>query len=737
MSLEDGNDPQIDDAMLGRTYPIQTVIGVTDSPEAVAIYPNGDMRWNDPVGLGMTFWLYDRARAVPLDGTDESGASVCDVRQSLAEGYLPVVRTEASYKGLVLEIVAFTAALGSRAGNYCWGSLQPVMCLVTVRNESPQRFSGAFGAGFQTRRELPPTFVTGDRDLHSFGLAPLPYKNYHQVRYVMAMSPAPRTPACIHLRDVAARERFSVPVVIYEEDLGAQGLVPSLDLAGGEEFHCELIFVRSTGYLADIHQGLKLIDVPGLLETTVNDWKHRLTEGAEVSLGDPDVADLYKASVAYVLMSRTKGTPRAGNSIYTDFWVRDGAYWIHAMDIAGLHHEARIAVDNMLAQQDEEGLFLNDTYSTIEWDCQGQALWAATQHYELSGDLDWLKSVYPRICKGVEWLSAARESTKADADAYHFGLLPPSFGEGLSNRVDYHYYDNFFALLGLAGAARAAGTLGRRQDAERFDHEHADLRQCVLGSIERVCERDGIEYIPCSPYQTQPYDYITRGLSLLVYPCRILEPTDPRVTSTLQLAEETLVQDGLVIHGWPLTPEPMTWPGLTAEYGIVHVLRGERAKAFEILKTLVACASPNRCWPEMFCHDGSRSGDMPISWASSNFILLLRHMLITEDPQAETLVLAPAVPLQWLEQGRPVAVTKCPTLYGPVSYSLSMDAGGNCLHLQVRAAQPERFRHFRLALPVELAGSIGSVKVDGKDQPAHGEAGVDFPSAGRDVEIRW
>ena len=740
-----GSDVLADGTLIPRKAMAQTLIGVNNYAEAVLIYPNGDMQWNLDKDwyidksrvLDVGFWLDDGDRPLRFDGVDEHGKPLCELSQSLVDGYLPIVRTRVCHKGLELEILTFTSLLTSTEGNFSWGQLAPVFCLVKAKNHSDEIFGGAFGAGFATQEYLPPTFVAGDRDLYSFGLAPAAYRSFCQIRYALSTSPMPHTPGAVHLGAAKCRERFAWPPVVFEKDIGIEGFVHQLELDPGEEFSCSLIFNRLHGYLGDVHEGLKAIDVRSIFERTVDEWRSALNKGVEIAVGDTELGDVCRASTAYVLLSRVDGTFQAGRTAHIGFWIRDGVYCMHALDLMGLHKEAEIAINNMLARQREDGLIMQENYSNIEWDCQGEALWGAIQHYELTADTEWLRSVFPRIRKAVEWISKARQATMSDPEAYHYGLFPESHGEGLTNKHGYHYYDDIFGVLGMACAVKAAEALGEREDAESFRREYADFKECLFRSIEKVCKRDGIDHIPGGPYFTKVRSYMERNLTLMLYPGKLMDAHDPMVASSLKKIKSKLFRDGLVFHHWPAYRERYHWTVLTFEFGWTHLLRGEREEAIQTLETLLRCATPTWCWPEGFDDHGRCGGDMPIPWGQANCVILLRHLLLMEDETRQTIVITPAVRVQWLEGGKPIKLTRCPTLYGQVDFSLVMDLARNSLLLEVQADNPERFKEFTLPLPVGLAKTIAKVKVDGEDWQQHSQTSVRFPAGTRTVEVHW
>ncbi len=94
--------------------------------------------------------------------------------------------------------------------------------------------------------------------------------------------------------------------------------------------------------------------------------------------------------------------------------------------------------------------------------------------------------------------------------------------------------------------------------------------------------------------------------------------------------------------------------------------------------------------------------------------LLLRWMLVFEDPASQVLWLAKGTPRDWLQDGKQVAVTNAPTRWGPLSYSLHshLQTGTVEATLELPSRPPESRVNFRLRVP--YGRRIRSVLLDGQ-----------------------
>jgi hypothetical protein len=119
------------------------------------------------------------------------------------------------------------------------------------------------------------------------------------------------------------------------------------------------------------------------------------------------------------------------------------------------------------------------------------------------------------------------------------------------------------------------------------------------------------------------------------------------------------------------------------------------------MQRLLRFASPTYNWPEAI-HTRSLSGsagDGQHGWASAEWLLLVRALLLREDDRR--LTLAPALPHAWLSTPGHLSVDNAPTRFGPLSYHLEWDQSSFTLDLASRTTAPEVVWH--LPIPARQA----------------------------------
>ena len=65
---------------------------------------------------------------------------------------------------------------------------------------------------------------------------------------------------------------------------------------------------------------------------------------------------------------------------------------------------------------------------------------------------------------------------------------------------------------------------------------------------------------------------------------------------------------------------------------------------------------------------------MPHTWIGSDYIRSLRSLLVFEEENDQSLVIAAGVPYEWLESAGGVSVKHLPTYHGTLNYNLRREA---------------------------------------------------------------
>ena len=416
-----------------------------------------------------------------------------------------------------------------------------------------------------------------------------------------------------------------------------------------------------------------------LVAETLDWWAEKVTR-VRFELPEPELFKCFQASIGYILVSKDGPQLHPGPLAYDSFWYRDSAYMLAALNRAGLAKECRDTVDAMASYQLKDGMFppivnsQGNPVSFHEWDSQGQALFSFVDHYFFTKDKEWLESKADVIKKGVEFLIEKRKQRLGDQwkGKPEEGILPPSVSaEDLGSGSWHHYWDDFWAILGLKEAGYALAICSRKDYSMQAIKEAADLFSAVNRSIERLIKSKGITWIPNGPEDLEGTS-MARGTSPAIWPGDLY----PNSSILIYKSFDEYWKRWIEPYGGGYYHQGRIWP-YGMELALCYVMLGERERAIKMLrwhinhqtlKGVYAWGEQVRTKEKTFL-----SGDMPHCWVAGDYINLLRGMLVFEKADGR-LVLGAGVPKDWWEKG--FSVIDAPTRWGKISYKVTPNKKG-------------------------------------------------------------
>lgn len=382
-----------------------------------------------------------------------------------------------------------------------------------------------------------------------------------------------------------------------------------------------------------------------------------------------------------------------GPYTYDQFWFRDAAYLLWALDRLGHHERVRRVLTTYPLRQTAAGFFRSQDG---EWDSNGQAMWSLLQHVDLTGDNAFLEEVYPALLRGATWIDDMR---RVDPNAR--GLLPPGLSAEHLGHNDYYYWDDFWAVAGLRDAERAAGRLGREADRQRLRSIRKGLEEAIADSLTDVTERLGEALYPAGP--NRGFDCGAIGAVCGWYPTGVLEDGDPALARTVDRIVDELFVDGLFF-------QEMVHSGLnvylTIQVAQCFLRRGYR-QGHAIFRTVMERATPTQTFPEAINPrtGGGVMGDGHHAWADAEVVLFILESLLRWD--RAVLVLFPAPVDEWFETGARVAWSELPTPFGPVSVDALTSRGSTEISITAQ------FRHAPESIRLGIPSHVQEVIADG------------------------
>jgi hypothetical protein len=313
-----------------------------------------------------------------------------------------------------------------------------------------------------------------------------------------------------------------------------------------------------------------------------------------------------------------------------------------------------------------------------ENDSHGELIFAIAEYVRITGDSAFARQMWPHVVKAIAYMDSLRASRmtpvyRADSVAY-YGLLPQSIShEGYSAKPMHSFWDQFLAVRGYKDAAWLARVVGDSAHATAFARERDQFTDDVVASLRRAMATHHIDYLPGSVElgdfdPTSTTVGVAPGGLLGTLPDSALRRTfDRYVDSSRARAAGTKAWDAYVPYEW-------------RNVGVL-VRLGRVDDALALADFLMADRRPPAWhdWAEVVWRDSTAPkfiGDMPHTWAGSDFIRSVLDLFAYEREADGSLVVAAGIPDRWLEGGHEVAVRGLRTWYGPLDVTVRRDAAG-------------------------------------------------------------
>jgi hypothetical protein len=395
--------------------------------------------------------------------------------------------------------------------------------------------------------------------------------------------------------------------------------------------------------------------------TTGLQWRELLGGAGRMKIEVPhrELQNSWDANRAHLLALHDGPIITPGPDLYHNFWLRDGAYMTYALSACGFREQAAELLRGFVRVQRRDGAFVSHQG---EWDGTGQALWCMAQHLALHHDPALARELRPYVSRGGQWIS---ETLARSAG----GLMPPGVSSEHLGPPDRYYWDSIWALSGL----RSAEALTRNP---AFGRAAVRLRNRLATAWATDMAALGREALVGAPGRGIDLGMI--GTLVAWFPLDLVPADSPLLEGTLAaLAESLFYREVLLVNtghsGWGTY--------LNMRLAGCRLLQGS-PKGWDMMTWLLAHASPTCNWPEAIHpkSGGGSAGDGHHGWASAEWLMLVRQVLLSESE--ESITLAPGLPPEWLRTAGEIRVEEAPTRFGPLSYRIEWEDEGSNLRAQ-------------------------------------------------------
>lgn len=720
--------PDIDREGEPFSYPSQPTdeIGVIYSPSATEITSEGYLY----TGFGELMFFV---------GPDHQPVS--QRLHTLAKGYLPILSYRVTRYGVTYRFEMFSARVGE-------GSDPPVMNFVRVTASNPTSTKAAaflttavrYQADSSTASDIgdnrftrpaKPT-VPGEYQQPgevfdsrwTYGFSGNAFVRNQEVLYLFPKDPVP-------VLGLTLREYYSNFPDPSTHQLLVQPNTPtgvasySFVLQPGEhrslDFVMPLLPVAASSALLST---LRSVRFDEYREQVTQFWDKILASGMKINLPEKKVTNTFNASLVYDLLALNKidnDYVQTVNQLhYHSFYLRDTSDIVRMYDATGYSQIASDVLKFFLTKQQPDGNFLSQAG---EYDGWGQTLWIFGEHYRMTHDRVFAKSVYPAISRAVDWFEKATA-----ADPLH---LMPATNVRDNEYVPGHLTGyNFLALDGIQAAQIVAVGLGNQEDAQRFGKDYDAFRKNFLALLDELTAKTG-GYVP--PDLDGNHLGTDWGNLLSVTPEAQLDPHDEKVTATLREAQSKY-QEGIMTYSQPNQGQWLHHY-LTIKNTLTEVVRGDQEQALRELYAELLHTSATQAGFEFAIRpwsDRDFKGNLtPHGWFAADYRNLLRNMLVREE--GNSLHVLSVTSPEWIGADKSISVKDAPTYFGSVSYKLLTRSDGKAaldFHDAFTSAPDAIFVH----LPWFM--NLVSAVADGEQIPAQ-DGVLRLPANVRHVKLKW
>lgn len=401
------------------------------------------------------------------------------------------------------------------------------------------------------------------------------------------------------------------------------------------------------------------------MQDIANKWESRLSGGMKLLLPDEKLNGLFKFSLSTLIMLVDGDVITPGPFTYHQFWIRDAAFMIHALDKAGFPGITAGILSSLKKRQYKNGYYRSQKG---EWDSNGQVLWMIFQHSLLTGNYDLFTDNYNPLVNGIKWIEKTRLIQKKYFNEPFYGLLPSGLSAEHLGLADFYFWDNFWSIAGISAFIEMCNETEQTIDTGKIKKLLDDYRNSVNSAIKKVQLKFGLNAIPASC--TRGLDCGMIGSICASYPLQLFSDGDLNMKATLDTIYNNYFYKGMffqnVIHSGMNAY-------LTLQTAHAYLFLGDREKFWEMLTSVASQSSDTLNYPEAIhpFTGGGVMGDGHHGWAAAEIVSALRDAFIfermNEAVKLKEYVLLAGLPSQWFNGTIPFQIKNAPVYYGTLS----------------------------------------------------------------------
>ena len=666
------------------------------------------------------YWIYEAGLFTRFgSGKNEK------ITRHIEDNWLPISTTTFTDGGLVYRQRAFVAPYDKEtsATLVAAGQDRRPLCVVEYSIENPGAQPAQASLSFDLRKALPQQ-----------GNASTPWQSFANVKSARHGAAFVKNGRLFAFLD-AHGQKLLTQTIDRDTTVRLQGILPPRANAR------YVLYIP--GYKLSPADAGSLKGDSRLLTETREYWKRQLAPAMQMSVPETELNNIYRASQVHCLMA-ARSSAQDGKPL-VEPWIASMTYGpldteaqavINGMDMVGQSEFARRGLDYFLSRYNAKGALANG-YTLVG---TGQNLWALGEHYQLSGDHEWLKRAAPTLTKACQWIMTQRSHTQrldpSGQPVPESGLVPPGVLADWE-RYAYYFYGQGYYYAGLNAVARALGDIHDAQ-APAFRLEAEKMRRDILRAYAwnqarmPAFELGNGTWVPAYPSSLYCFGLTSQfytGTSAYGHDVEVggqhlinqgvIDPASPDAEWIGNYMEDKwfFYYPGLINYGLEkMTKDWFNYGGFSklqqyyTRNADVSALRDD-VKPF--IRTYFNSIFPllseeTMAFWEHFNCVGAWNKTHETGW----FLRQTRLMLAIE--RDGDLWLAPFITNNWMKDGMVVDVKNAPTCFGPVSYRIQSHLAKGYLEAMIDPPTRSAPRELVIRLRHPEGKPMRQVSVDGK-----------------------
>ncbi len=421
-------------------------------------------------------------------------------------------------------------------------------------------------------------------------------------------------------------------------------------------------------------------------------WANEIKDAAEITLPEKRIEEMIKAGLLHMDVGFFGKNPDGAILPIVGRYTPIGSEsspLIQFLDAVGMKEMAERSIQYFVEKQHDNGFIQNFGGYMLE---TGSTLWTMGEHFRMTKDVEWVKSVKECVVKAADYLIRWREENLGEE-------LKGGKGYGMIKGKVADPEDHFHAFMLNAGAYAglySAGELLQCCDPEKaayYTELAATMRENIRESFFRNVElspvlpaADGTWFRSFAPWcetigplcvhaecdkiythgAFTTRDYIGANYLLLQ---GVLDADEPVVEDMLSFFTEFLTLNNTCFS----QPYYSVHPYAQLLRGDVKLFLQEFYSGFSGL----ADRETYSFWEHYFLASPHKLHEE--GW----FLMRCRWMLAIEEYKKGTLKLMAGIPSAWMKDGERISVKHMKTYYGDLSFTAQSNVASGNIHVSV------------------------------------------------------